>query len=222
MNPNPQSKLPLEHLIRPDSGKVARPPALFLLHGYGSNEADLFSFAGELPEDLFVISLRAPYTLQPFGYAWYSIDFNADRGKWNDIEQANASRDVLIQTIDKATEDYKLDPGRISLLGFSQGSILSYSLALSYPERVKSLIALSGYVDREMLLPQYRSKNLSQLDIYASHGQSDMVIPLAWAQQSAGFLKSIGVPVAYEEYPVGHGVSPENLRSFLRWMQDKY
>jgi len=222
MTPNPQSNLPLEHLIRPDSGKDARPPALFLLHGYGSNEADLFSFASELPEDLFVVSLRAPYSLQPFGYAWYSIDFNADRGKWNDVEQANASRDILIQTIDKATEDYKLDPGRISLLGFSQGSILSYSLALSYPERVKSLIALSGYVDREMLLPQYRSKDLSHLNTYASHGQSDMVIPLAWAQQSAEFLKSAGVPVTYEEYPAGHGVSQENLRSFLKWMQDKY
>ena len=30
------------------------PPLLILLHGYGSNELDLFSFADELPETLVI------------------------------------------------------------------------------------------------------------------------------------------------------------------------
>ncbi|MEJ2162251.1 MAG: alpha/beta fold hydrolase [Robiginitalea sp.] len=214
--------LPLEHIIRPDSGNVSPPPAIFLLHGYGSNEADLFSFANELPEDLFVISLQAPYSLDPFGYAWYSIDFDAPRGKWNDIKQARASRELLLRTIDQAIEAFQLDSKRISLLGFSQGSILSYALALSYPERIKSVIALSGYADIEMLEPGYQSNDLSKLKIYASHGQVDMVIPISWAQQSSEFINSLGIDIKYEEYPVGHGVAPNNLHSFIAWMQDKY
>ena len=195
---------------------------MFLLHGYGCDEADLFSFAAELPGDLCVISLRAPYSLQPLGYAWYSIDFNAPQGKWNDTGQAIASRELILKTIDLAIEAYSLDAGRISLLGFSQGSILSYALALSYPERIKSVVALSGYVDPEMLLLGYRDKDLSKLQIYASHGQVDMVIPVSWAQQAADFIDSLGIDHRYREFPIGHGVSPENLADFKAWLKGKY
>lgn len=215
-------QLPLEHLARPNTGGGKLPPALFMLHGYGSDEADLFSFAPELPGDLFVISLRAPFALQPFGFAWYAIDFNAPQGKWNDTAQAVSSRELVLRTIDQAITAYGLDPDRISLLGFSQGTILSYALALSYPQRFRSVIALSGYIDPEMVLPEYRSRDLSGLQVYASHGQVDMIIPLAWAQQTAGLLGALNIPHTYKEYPVGHGVSPDNMRSFVRWMQGKY
>lgn len=215
-------KLPLNHLIRPDISGTQQPPALFMMHGYGSDEADLFSFASALPQDLFVISLRAPYSLPPYGNAWYAINFDAPRGKWNDVGQALESRDLLLQTIDEAIAAYGLDPHRISLLGFSQGSILSYALALSQPGRFKAVIALSGYIDREMLPAGFEDKDLSTLQVYASHGTSDMVIPVGWARQSADLLQTLGVPHRYEEFPAGHGVSPENLASFKSWMQGKY
>lgn len=215
-------ELPLKHLIRPDTSGDPKPPALFMMHGYGSDEADLFSFAPALPKDLFVISLRAPYALPPYGNAWYAINFDAPRGKWNDVGQALKSRDLLLQTIEEAIGAYGLDPNRISLLGFSQGSILSYALALSHPGRIKAVIALSGYIDREMLPPGFQEKDLSSLQVYASHGSSDMVIPVGWARQSADLLQTLGVSHKYEEFPAGHGVSPENLASFKSWMQGKY
>ena len=193
-----------------------------MLHGFGSNEADLFSFAPELPSDLFVISLRAPFELPPYGYAWYAINFEAPRGKWNDVGQAVKSRELLLETIDQAIVKYQLDRSRVSLLGFSQGSILSYALALSYPERIKSVIALSGYVDPEMLTADYRDKDTGKLKIYASHGQADMVIPVAWAQQAADFIESLGIEHRYTEFPIGHGVSTENLADFRAWMEGKY
>ena len=59
--------LSLEHIIRPSSLTDKKAPVLFMLHGYGSNEDDLFSFAQELPKELCIISVRAPYTLEPFG-----------------------------------------------------------------------------------------------------------------------------------------------------------
>ena len=214
--------LPLHHLIRPNKDGNPNPPALLMLHGFGSNEEDLFSFAEELPEDLFVISLRAPYSLPPYGFAWYSINFDAPRGKWNDVSQARESRDLLLQTLDQAIRGYQLNPDRVCLLGFSQGSILSYALALSYPSRIKAVIALSGYIDPEMLAAGYREKDLSSLQVYASHGQADMVIPVAWARQTDALLSDLGIAHQYEEYPMGHGVSPENLASFISWMQGKY
>jgi len=217
-----REKLPLHHLLRPNTDGKPKPPALFMLHGFGSNEEDLFSFAPELPGDLFVISLRAPYELPPYGNAWYAINFEAPRGKWNDVGQAVKSRELLLETITEAITKYRLDPDRISLLGFSQGSILSYALALSYPEKIKSVIALSGYVDPEMLIPGYQDRDLSQLQIYASHGQVDMVIPVAWAQQAADFIDALGIDHRYREFPIGHGVSPENLADFMTWLEGKY
>ena len=198
-------KLSLHHVIRPDSGKFQPAPVLIMLHGYGSDEEDLFSFAPELPEDLFVISVRAPHRLQPFGYAWYAINFNAERGKWSDLSQAVASRDTIARFVKEAVAAYNIDPLRINLLGFSQGAILGYALALSFPERFRTLVALSGYVDQGMLLPGYRAKDHGKLQVYASHGQLDMVIPPEWAQQSSHFLSEMQISHRFEEYPVGHG-----------------
>jgi phospholipase/carboxylesterase len=69
---------------------VAKNPLLLLLHGYGSNEEDLFSFATELPDDYFIVSARAPFDLMYGSYAWYAINFDADENKFSDIGQARA------------------------------------------------------------------------------------------------------------------------------------
>ncbi len=195
---------------------------MFMFHGYGSNEEDLFSFAPELPEQLCVISARAPYPLQPFGYAWYTINFEAPYGKWSDVQQARESRDLILKFIREACEAYSLDADRVSLLGFSQGTVLCYAVALSYPERVKNVLALSGYIDENVLVPDYANKDHSSLNIYASHGQMDMVIPPEWAQKAPLLLKKLGISHQYEEFPAGHGVSPANFRSLLQWLQGKF
>ncbi len=189
-----------------------------MFHGYGSNEEDLFSFAPELPEELVVISVRAPFNLDPFGHAWYAINFDAAYGKWSDDEQAKESRDKIITFIDEAIEAFHLDENNITLLGFSQGTILSYAVAISHPEKVKNLIALSGYINEKILVPGYQEKDHNGLSIYASHGQVDQVIPLEWAQRTPDFLKELDIDYVYEEFPVGHGVSPHNFYSFKNWL----
>ena len=74
--------LSLEYLVRPSTLKE-NAPLLLLFHGYGSDENDLFSFASELPEEFLIISAKAPYPMQPFGNAWYAINFDAEKGKWS-------------------------------------------------------------------------------------------------------------------------------------------
>lgn len=192
-----------------------------MLHGYGSNEDDLFSFAAELPENIFIISVRAPYPLEPFGYAWYAIHFDNENGKWSDDEQAILSRDKIVAFIDEACAAYALDADSITLLGFSQGTILSYAVALSYPEKIKNVVGLSGYINQDILIEAYAEKNHESLKVYASHGQVDQVIPPEWAQRIPDFLKQLNVAHVYEEFPVGHGVAPENFYSFKKWLEDK-
>lgn len=211
--------LSLVHLIRPSILADMKPPVLFLFHGYGSDEADLYSFAAELPEKLFIISARAPFALQPFGYCWYTINFGASFGKWSNVEQARTSRELILKFIDEAVSAYDLDANNISLLGFSQGTVLSYSVALSYPNRIKNVVALSGYIDEKVLAEDYTEKDHSHLRIYASHGQVDQVIPPEWAQRTPAFLKGLSIEHVYEEFPSGHGVSPQNFYSFRNWLE---
>lgn len=215
------ASLSLEHLIKPSSLTSGKIPVAFLFHGYGSNEEDLFSFAPELPGKLCIISARAPYSLEPFGYAWYAINFDAQQGKWSDNEQAIESREKIVAFIDEACTAYGLDTEQISLIGFSQGTILSYAVALSYPEKIKNLIALSGYINEDILAEDYGDKDHSKLQVYASHGQVDQVIPPEWAQRAPDFLKGLEIEHVYEEFPVGHGVAPQNFYSFKKWLEER-
>ncbi|GAA3589113.1 alpha/beta fold hydrolase [Flavivirga amylovorans] len=208
--------LSLHHIIR-KSSLTENAPLLIMMHGYGSDENDLFSFASELPEDLFIISVKAPYPMQPYGNAWYAINFDAGKGKWNDKEQAVQSRDLISRFIDEAIEAYPVNKDNVSLLGFSQGSILSYAVALTYPEKVKNIIALSGYVYKE-IIPQDSAKDYSHLSFYCSHGSVDQVIPVDWARQTAPFLNSLNIKHQYSEFPVGHGVAPQNFHEFKNWL----
>ena len=210
-------KLPLEYIIREPQIKIKRSPVIFMLHGYGSNEEDLFSFANALPPEYTIISCRAPYYLASFGYAWYMINFDADQNNWSDTKQAIESRDLIMQAIEEACRVYDLDTRNITLLGFSQGSILSMAVALSYPKKIRNVIALSGYLNKDIIKEGYEREH-SMTHFYISHGSSDQVIPVEWARQTPVILDSIGVKCRYEEFPVGHGVSPQNFYSFREWL----
>lgn len=214
------SELSLHHVVRPSSLQE-NAPALIMFHGYGSDENDLFGFASELPEELYIISVRAPYELQPYGNAWYAINFDAEMNKWNDNDQAIKSRDLIAKFIDEAKETYPINKDNISILGFSQGSILSYAVALTYPEKVKNIIALSGYISPEMLPDDIETKDYSHIGIYSSHGSVDQVIPVEWARKVPQFLNALSIRNTYKEFPTGHGVAPENFYEFRSWLNKR-
>ncbi|WP_374507339.1 alpha/beta hydrolase [Flavobacterium sp.] len=211
--------LSLEYLIRAPKIKKNSNPLLLLLHGYGSNEADLFSFASELPEDYYVVSARAPYDLQYGSYAWYAINFDADENKFSDHEQAKVSRDLIGTFINELLENYPIDATNITLIGFSQGAILSYGVALSDPQKIKNVIGLSGYVSEPILKAGFENNDFSTLGIFASHGTVDQVIPVEWARKSDVFLTQLGITHTYKEYPIGHGISPQVFFDFKNWLQ---
>lgn len=192
-----------------------------MLHGYGSNEEDLFSFAEELPEELFIISLRAPYPMPPYGNAWYAIHWDNNDGKFSDDAQAVESREKISRFIDEALEAYPVDAENVTLLGFSQGCILSFAVAFSYPEKVKNVIGLSGYVNTSIIKEGYEKRDFSKLSVYSSHGSADQVIPVSWARHTKPFLDSLKIENTYSEFPVGHGVAPQNFFELKKWLEER-
>ena len=185
-----------------------------LLHGYGSNENDLFAFAEYLHPSLMVISLRAPHALPMMGHAWYSIHFDAEQGKWSDDEEAIGSRELVLQFLDELMEIHPYDKTLVHLLGFSQGAILSYALGLTYPKRFASVIALSGYLNENITkLPQPEDAPA----LYASHGSFDEVVPCDWGRRSAQLLQQQGFAIQFDALPVGHTVGQEGFYKLLEW-----
>lgn len=216
-----EKKLSLVHLTRPPKTATKNPPLLLMLHGYGSDENDLFSFASELPPELFIISVRAPQKMQPYGNAWYEIYWNTTGGKFNDTEQAADSRDLIAKFIDEAVKEYEVNPENVILLGFSQGAILSYATALTYPKKVKNIIALSGYIDREILPEELDPSAYEHLDFYCSHGSMDQMIPVELARKTKPFLDKLGIRNVYSEFTTGHNVAPQNFFELKTWLEER-
>ena len=214
-------KLSLHHLVREPKIKLEKNPLLLLLHGYGSNEEDLFSFASELPDEYYVISARAPYDMMYGSYAWYAINFDADENKFSDLDQARTSRDVIATFIDELVATYPIDAKQVTLIGFSQGTILSYAVALSYPQKVHRVVAISGYLNTEIAKENYAQNDFKNLKIFASHGTVDQVIPVDWARKAKPALEALGIETTYKEYPIGHGVSPQNFYDFKSWLEQQ-
>jgi len=209
----------LHYLIREPKVILDKNPLLLLLHGYGSNEEDLFSFASELPDNYYIVSARAPYALPPYGNAWYAITFDEAMNKFSDDVQAIESRDLIVQFIDELQQQYAIDKNNISLIGFSQGAILSYAVALSYPQKINKVVALSGYFNENIIKEDYQNNDLSQLSFFISHGTVDQVIPVDWARKTPEILKQLNVKNEYHEYPVGHGVAPQNFYDFKSFLE---
>ncbi len=215
------SELSLDYLVRYPKKNVDNPPLMIMLHGYGSNEHDLFSFAEELPDELLIISAKAPLTLGMGSYAWYSIRFSEDAANFSDITEAKISLEKIDNFINEVKKEFKVNTKKVFLLGFSQGTILSIAYALNNPDKVQHVIALSGYVNQQLLEHDFKKNDFTNLDLFVSHGSEDQVIPVIWAKKTPDFLNTLGIMNSYQEYPVGHGVAPQNFYDLQKWVIDR-
>tara|TARA_B100000482_G_scaffold77935_1_gene55302 strand:+ start:930 stop:1565 length:636 start_codon:yes stop_codon:yes gene_type:complete len=191
-------------------------PLVLLLHGFGSNEEDLFSFAQFINISATVISLRAPIELFPNSYAWYNIYYSGSVKSY-DLIAAKDIRDKIIKELDFLIKEFNCDPERVTIIGFSQGAILGHSIVQCSGGKVKNLIALSGYIDKDLI--SFKNNNTS---IYISHGINDEVIPFKESYDTNKLYDENHIKYHFESFEQGHGVNSENLKSFLKWLEDKY
>lgn len=208
--------LSLTYLSVGDSKRGA--PLLLLLHGVGSNERDLLRLEPYFP-GFRIISVRAPLLLAPERFAWFQVAFKPD--PIHDAAEAEASRQTLITFIDELTERYGVTYQEVVLLGFSQGAILSLSVALSAPERVAGVVAMSGRILQEVRAALTLSPEHRNLPVLVTHGVHDGKLPLHHAQASKAVLESLSVALTYREYPVGHELSEANLQDVGAWLEQR-
>ena len=216
MQPDQQGSQ-FQYLVRESRIKTGKAPLLLLLHGVGSNETDLLSFANQLPDQFLVVSARGPYTLEAGRYAWYQVDFSTGKPVIQ-IEQEERSRRMILQFIEELKERHHIDESAVYLCGFSQGAIMSYSAGLTAPELFKGIAAMSGRLPEEVKHKIASPVELQHLRVFISHGIEDRMLNIDYARSCAIYLKSLGIQPAYKEYHEGHGINREMLADLLAWL----
>lgn len=206
-----------KYLIKEPKKFTSDTPLLVLLHGYGSDENDLFSFTPDLPQDWLVVSFRAPLSTMNGGFSWYDIDFT-NQEKFINVSQAEKSINLILSKIEEIKERYKIN-GNVNLCGFSQGGILSYAMALTYPQVFKKIVCLSAYPEQKLLQNIKSKKELSHLYFFISHGVDDMVIPVEWGRKGRELLYDMSVFFSFREYQSGHGVNAKNYQDLMAFLK---
>ncbi len=203
--------------------EVDQPPLLLMLHGYGSDENDLFSFAELLNDRFLVVSARAPRNLPWGGYAWYDIDFTNSASRFGNPEQAREAMQNVLDLITEIQQKFETDPKQTVLLGFSQGAILSYGLSTTHPDKFSHILAMSGYIFEQIMPKEIDTEAVKHLDYFATHGTADQVIPIDWARNADQWLTQNGLHHVFHEYPgMGHGINEQCFKDMLTWIAQRY
>ena len=104
------------------------------------------------------------------------------------------------------------------MMGFSQGAIMSASVALTLPDLVTGVALMSGRILPEIQPLMAASEKLEGLPILVVHGIVDTVLPINHSRASRQLLASLPVELTYHEYPMGHEVSQESLADVSSWL----
>jgi len=209
----------LVHKIRQPGGATARDnPVLILLHGRGTNENDLLELVDYLDPRFFIVSVRAPFKFEQGmgGYTWYDIQ---DVGIPNP-KQFEESYNRLARFIDDVNQHYPVDPRRVFMLGFSMGSIMSLALSLTKPEKIRGVVAHSGYIPENTSL-QFAWDRLEHLSLFIAHGVNDPVIPVHLGRRAHDLLSKTRADLTYKEYPIPHSMSEQSVSDLADWLQKK-
>lgn len=176
-------------------------PVILLLHGWTGDENSMWIFVSRFPKDHLLILPRGLFPAPSNGYGWHP-QLQGDSPQVEDFTPS------VMRLLDILTP-VNFPRGNISsihLAGFSQGAALAYTLALSHPERVRSIAGLSGFLPEsaDSLIEKHP---LQGKKVFIAHGTRDNLVPVEKARLAASDLEWAGAQVTYCEDNVGHKLS---------------
>jgi phospholipase/carboxylesterase len=201
--------------LPPRSG-LAKQLVVFL-HGYGADGNDLIDIGrawGTLLPDAAFVSPHAPRPCgqAPTGREWFPLTFRDPSERWTGV---NSAAPVLNAFLDAELERHKLPPSALSLVGFSQGTMMSLHVGLRRPTAPAAIVGYSGMLAMpEQGDPnQFATEITSRPPVLLVHGDQDPLIPVEALFLAAQSLAALEVPTEWHISPgVGHGIDQEGLR----------
>lgn len=203
--------------------------AVIWLHGLGADGSDFVPVVPELglaasPGVRFVFpnAPEIPVTCNG-GYvmpAWYDIISLEPNSRRIDEAGIVASRAAIRRLIER--ENARGIPcSRIFLAGFSQGGAVAYTTALTHPEALAGIIALSTYLPVEALVEREATPANQALPVFAAHGSHDDVVSPVLGQRAREFVQAQGHTVVWQEYPMPHSVCLEEVADIGQWLRER-
>ena len=195
------------------------PRLMLLIHGLTGDENSMWVFAQNLPSRFWMVAPRAPYDsqMEQGGYSWNIRDSGTvDRPS---LEQLRPSAEALIRLVDEYSASIQVDAGTFDVMGFSQGAAMCSLLAFLYPQRIRKVGMLAGFV------PGGLEERVSQRPVegkpfFVAHGTKDETVPIEAARASVAVLEQAGAQVTFCEDEVGHKVSVNCLRAMKSFFVD--
>ncbi|MEZ4278875.1 MAG: prolyl oligopeptidase family serine peptidase [Myxococcota bacterium] len=194
-------------------------PTILALHGYGASAHDLLGIAPQIRGgELVLLCPQGPLALEvgpgQRGYAWFPIDTSGQVSPTALV----AARGALEGFLEDAMKIHPIDPERIVVLGFSQGGVMAYDLALGRPDRFRALVALSSWLPDAVVAGLAPDPARAALPTLLVHGTRDPMVAIDAARQSKARLESLGIQVAWGEYEMAHEIKPQALRDLVGWL----
>ncbi|MBF6029139.1 phospholipase [Pseudomonas sp. P115] len=214
-----RTDLPLSYLEQTQDDARNEPLVIFL-HGFGSNEQDLFGIKDALPPTWTYLSVRAPMPVGSSGYRWFTKTSGEDEynGETPDLQR---SARLIEDFVTQATTKYHTQSDRVFLVGFSQGAIMSYELGLRKPALVRGIAALSGSVLPVLKAELKADASLEKLAIFIGHGTLDQALPYVSATRAKELLEGLGLKPEFHGY-VGmpHTISEAEVQDLKAWLEN--
>ncbi|MBS4027078.1 MAG: dienelactone hydrolase family protein [Ignavibacteriales bacterium] len=218
-------------VVLPKNSKAEKHPTILFLHGRGADENDLLGLSEYFDESFpkgmaspLYISVRAPFRFEYGGFTWYDI---LEAGKPDDKmfpESCNALSDFfdeMSKGLLAEIKEFPIDEKKIFLLGFSMGTVMAYSLALTRPNEIAGVIANSGYIAEGTHLNYEWEKisNDNSPSFFVTHGLYDPVLPVSFGRRAKQLLEQYNAKLEYKEYPMEHQISEESLGDVANWLK---
>lgn len=192
--------------------------ALVLMHGRGTNEHDLAGLFDLLDPEarLHCAAPRGPLQLpgQP-GNHWYVVE----RVGFPERQTFERSARLLEEWLDGVLAGLEVAHERAVLGGFSQGTVMAYTLGLG-PSRPRpaGILALSGFIPTVAgWEPDLESRR--GLPVLISHGSRDPVIDVSFARSAKQLLEAGGLDVTYREPPIAHQIDGPTIDAVRDWLE---
>jgi phospholipase/carboxylesterase len=201
--------------------------SIIVLHGLGADGTDFLSFADELRLEavgpvrwVFPRAPIRPVTING-GHAmraWYDI-LGMDLQRREDETGLRESFAQVHQLLEREIAR-GMPAQRIVLAGFSQGCAITLGAGLRFSQRLGGLAGLSGYLPLSDTTATERHDANALTPVFLAHGQRDPVVPMARGTAGRGVLQGLGQPVQWQDYPMEHSVSAEEVHALNRWLLD--
>jgi phospholipase/carboxylesterase len=195
----------------PASGRDPR-SMVVLLHGYGSNGADLIGLAtywrAILPDTVFMAP-NAPQICPgaPGGYQWWSL---TDLGRESRAAGVREAAPLVNAFMDMHRSTYDLPNSKVALVGFSQGAMMALHVG---PRRSEVLAGVVGYSGMLADADALQTEVATRPPLLLSHGDADEMVPFAAMAQAEVDFKRMGFEIStHAERGLGHSIGEAGLR----------